>query len=188
MRYIDTEFNSWRRVIFPYVKSTQIFECPSNTGNNVLAGDSNGTGYPAGTPLFHQSYCINGMDNITTGNTIARRTGGTPDVPAPASLSAVPDSSRTLLVGESRAGFSELVPYYGFQGHLQTCNFLFADGHVKALKPISTIQGTNMWTIEDEPDATTVSSFLQSWVGYATQGGTPAAPQFEGWERLVDRN
>ena len=32
------EVNSWRRVIYPYVKSTQIFACPSNPDNSLPAG------------------------------------------------------------------------------------------------------------------------------------------------------
>jgi prepilin-type processing-associated H-X9-DG protein len=32
-----------------------------------------------------------------------------------------------------------------FVGHMGTGNFLFADGHVKAMKPLATILPTNMW-------------------------------------------
>lgn len=32
-----------------------------------------------------------------------------------------------------------------FQGHLGTANYLFADGHVKALRPIATASTINMW-------------------------------------------
>jgi prepilin-type processing-associated H-X9-DG protein len=35
---------------------------------------------------------------------------------------------------------------FEFTNHLGTTNFLFADGHVKALKPTATIN-PNMWTI-----------------------------------------
>lgn len=161
-RYMDTEFNSWRRVTFPYVKSTELYGCPSNTQNTDPPLDSQGT-LPAGAPRFRASYCMNGIDSTTFigGNTIGRRDSTvTPSVPAPASLSSVGDSARTLLVGESGLGFSELVPWAGFRGHLGTVNFLFADGHVKALKPSATIQDTNYWTIEEEPSGYTVPSYL----------------------------
>ena len=146
-------FNSWRRVTFPYTKSTQIYECPSNTLNSTLTNDSNGTGYPAGTPLFHISYGINGWANswVAPGNTIAGvdDSSGTA-IPTGGAMADVVDSARTLLVGESDRDFSELVAYGGFKGHLQTCNFLFADGHVKAMKPSATIQNANMWTVQDD--------------------------------------
>ena len=166
-RKMDSEFNSWRRVIYPYVKSTQIYQCPSNPNNAKPALDSQGT-LPAGTPVFNISYAINGGDiatgaSINTelgGNTIAQGDDNT-GLPAPVSLAAVGDVARTLLVGESESEFSELVPGNTlFRGHLGTVNFLFADGHVKAIKPTATIQGTNYWTIQDEPDASTVPAAL----------------------------
>jgi prepilin-type processing-associated H-X9-DG protein len=36
-----------------------------------------------------------------------------------------------------------------FQGHLGTTNFLFTDGHVKALKPTATGRSVNMWTVSN---------------------------------------
>ena len=152
-RFVGSEFNSWRRVTFPYTKSTQIYSCPSNTLNATPALDSNGTGYPAGTPLFNVSYGINGLSNVwvSPGTTIARldTINGVADTPVSVSIAAVASTANTLLVGESSRTFSELVPYGGFTGHLGTCNFLFADGHVKALKPSATITNANMWTVED---------------------------------------
>jgi prepilin-type processing-associated H-X9-DG protein len=48
-----------------------------------------------------------------------------------------------------------------FTGHLATVNFLFADGHVKAMKPLATGTPVNMWTCEEDgplptPDPTPV--------------------------------
>ena len=163
------EFNSWRRVTFPYVKSTQIYSCPSNTNNNVPAYDSRVNPMPVGAPIFPVSYSINGLDRpdllSTVGNgygkTPARRENG--GDAAPLSLSAVGDTAGTILVGESDNIYSELVPWAGFRGHLGTCNFMFADGHAKAIKPSSTIQTTNQWTAEEEPDATTIGDWLRQY-------------------------
>ena len=33
----------------------------------------------------------------------------------------------------------------GFAGHLSTANYLFADGHVKSLRPTATASPLNMW-------------------------------------------
>ncbi len=176
----NTAFNSWRRMTYPHTKSTQIYECPSNTLNNTLANDSTGT-LPAGTPLFHISYGINGWANgwVAPGNTIAcvDDSSGTA-IPTGGSLSSVADSSRTMLVGESDRDFSELVAYGGFRGHLQTCNFLFADGHVKAMKPSATIQNANMWTVQDD-DALPVNVNLTE---YVLNNNTYA------WQKKVDKN
>ena len=192
-RYNDSEANSWRRMSFPYVKSTQVYRCPSNTNNNnsrdSLDAALTAAGLPLTAPRFPVSYAINGADNRDLyGTTIARRQAATataPERPDGAAVAAVGDVARTLLVGEQDFfDFSELIPYNGFRGHLGTCNFLFADGHVKAIKPIKTITETNMWSIEDEADATNVSGFLQNWVGYATANDG----YFQGWQRIVDKN
>ncbi len=34
---------------------------------------------------------------------------------------------------------------FGFAGHLSTWNCLFADGHVKSLRPVATMTPLNMW-------------------------------------------
>ena len=163
------EYNSWRRSIFPYVKSTQLFACPSNSNvqnANVPGGincrDSDPAklvagGSVSGAPVFPISYAINGWGGVTGGTTPAPQGGGI-------NLSQMQDPARTLLVGESRREYSELVPVHAFNGHLQTCNFLYTDGHVKAIKPSTTIQGTNAWTIEDEPDATGVTAAMATEV------------------------
>ncbi|RYX80771.1 DUF1559 domain-containing protein [bacterium] len=155
-RYTFNEANSWRRVIQPYVKSTQLFSCPSNTGNATNARDSSdgnltAAGYPTtGTPRFAISYGANGLDSLTTGN----RGGGTSPMPANngQSISAMADVARTIVVAETSADYSEAVFSDGnamFKGHLGTVNFLFADGHVKALKPIATVTPVDMWNVEE---------------------------------------
>ena len=156
------EYNSWRRSIFPYVKSTQIFACPSNSSTNGTVGGPNSRdsdpakltagGSVAGAPVFPISYAINGWSG-TGGTPVALQGGGI-------NLAQLQDPARTLLVGETSREYSELVPVYGFSGHLGTCNFLYTDGHVKAVKPITTIQGTNAWTVEDEADTATVSASM----------------------------
>ncbi|BCM92986.1 hypothetical protein IAD21_04871 [Abditibacteriota bacterium] len=169
-----TDFLSWRRAIYPYIKSTQLFRCPSNTKNTNLADDSNaaylsGNGWPvpSGTdPIFNVSYTING-----TGVNI----GGNPPVEynSAQSLAAMPSTAQTILVSESNEGAAEFkfdlasnryAGIDGFAGHLQTVNFLFVDGHVKALKPVATGTPVNLWTIEEDGAApTSLTDRLNSW-------------------------
>jgi len=158
----------WHWMVQPYVKSIQLFKCPSNTDNNNLG---NTPAAALGIPAIPRSYVANGSG------------GGTPVVPAPATLrpmnqegtgisgaalSAVETPATTLLVGETRdnddqkfydatsqvstgAGNSRLT------NHLGMSNWLFADGHVKALKPTATIRPLNLWAISAQdttvPDA-----------------------------------
>ncbi|RYX80120.1 DUF1559 domain-containing protein [bacterium] len=154
------DVNSWRRSIFPYTKSAQLFSCPSNTYNASFADDSEtgrmtAANLPAGSPRFGRSYAING----TTSNI-----GGTSpsEHATAASLAQVADTAQTILVSE----FSYPTPWFGmdytdgsftnttfmFTGHLANTNFLFCDGHVKALKPIATGMPVNMWNIEETND------------------------------------
>ena len=155
---------SWRRAIFPYVKSTQLFACPSNTDNANFADDSTNGNMtaiglnPAADPRFPRSYAINGADgfgNVGGGTSPGKRGTGV-------SLASIDSVSQTLLVVEAiGVGWSEITPNYdwgfwnqsgpgpNFVGHLQTENFLFCDGHVKALKVPATGSPINMWNIED---------------------------------------
>jgi len=155
---------SWRQVIQPYLKSTQIFMCPSNTDNTKVS-DTAMLGYPA----INVSYGANGRDN----NKLALF--GSPG--APVALSAITSVAQTLAVVESSAPTQkEIDPtltssfhacggtvggFFGgclFNRHLATSNYLFADGHVKSLKPYATLDkasgGTgdvNMWTYDNTP-------------------------------------
>lgn len=163
MRYYggtpNQDIYSWRRTTFPYVKSTQLYSCPSNTYNADFSFDSDdltkmaAAGLPVGAPRFARSYAINATGNVG---------GTTPsEYNRAASLSQVTDSSRTILVSEysykdtyvafgdyADADFGRSI--LGFAGHLGTCNFLFCDGHAKAMKPINTGTPLNMWTTEED--------------------------------------
>ena len=152
---------SWRRTTFPYVKSAQIYSCPSNSQNVNFADDSdqtamNNAGLPAGSPRFARSYAINGTSSNIGGKSPVEDTFSQP-------LSAVNDPSGTILVAEYSysnpyVGFEYTggspnpfsLNYFAFPGHLQTSNYLFTDGHVKALKPTVTGTPANMWSIEED--------------------------------------
>ncbi len=59
--------------------------------------------------------------------------------------------SQLLLVGEhpDRADpeFYSQSGSTSFQNHLGTTNFLFADGHVKSMRPTQTVAPVNMWNV-----------------------------------------
>ena len=136
------EPHSWRVNIQPYIKSGQVFACPSNTRNVYMSSD--GT-YPI-------SYCCNGWDY--NGESPMVWGGGR-------SLAASIAPAQLILVCESNQNWSEMNLDYCwdwrqdnrgglFLGHMGQANWLFADGHVKTMKATSTYNAVgpiNMWSV-----------------------------------------
>jgi len=133
----------WQDVIQPYVKSIQLFKCPSNTVDTTIAGSL--LSVPG-------SYYSNG-----------RNQSPQPISDAGQSLAQLNSSSQVILVCEiaNRTGPSTGTsdPFYWsgditigkwtLQNHLGMTNFLFADGHVKSLKPTATVTPTCLWTSDN---------------------------------------
>ena len=141
----------WQFLIQPYIKSTQLFKCPSNTSSAFV----DGTPFTAtGVPEIPRSYWINGGAEGTGGNDV----GGLRPYKDKAAVSqaSINSPATTLSVCESKGGVG--LPHMNdagyltnndntFTNHLTTTNFLFMDGHVKAIKPTATATATlNMWT------------------------------------------
>jgi prepilin-type N-terminal cleavage/methylation domain-containing protein/prepilin-type processing-associated H-X9-DG protein len=156
---------SWRDMIQPYIKSTQLFACPSNTGNSQ-------TTWP--TFIFPRSYSINGEDS-NIGPSAGVTTGTPPsEDQLGQSLASIPQTAQTIMVVETDPGWRwpeacmacNVADFRTnmFAGHLGTVNFLFVDGHVKALKPTATGTPVNMWTIEeDNAGPTSLLDRLAAW-------------------------
>ena len=153
----------WMDAVQPYVKSTQLFVCPSasNLGYtpyiNIPNGETRGTG-------FYGGYGINNID-YNTGNNY------TPPVWEGAkNLSAIAAPSTTVWVLDSNGNF-EIANEFGTNvgvptgtppdvnwirwRHLDTANVLFCDGHVKAMNvgQLMRRDATNnlpLWSIEDD--------------------------------------
>ena len=152
---------SWRRTTFPYVKSTQLYECSSNTYGGRNAYDSENpqmAALPAGSPRFPASYSINGSGSSIGGTPVSETSA--PPTYNPTTLSAIADPAQTIIVSEyswvdNRVNWDDgcaTNPNCNglyFKGHLGNSNFLFTDGHVKALKPPATGNPINMWNIEE---------------------------------------
>ncbi|BCM93517.1 hypothetical protein IAD21_05408 [Abditibacteriota bacterium] len=150
---INTGQAPWQVVIQPYVKSTQLFKCPSNTSNSFATNSQN---------TIPMSYLANGQgpyvdmvgqfggirpicDMQVNGGSVGA--GG-------ASLASIGSVSQVIAVGEhpNRSDpefYSTSSGDMSFQNHLGTTNFLFCDGHVKAMKPTATGTPTNMWNISN---------------------------------------
>lgn len=124
------------QLVQPYVKSTQLFKCPSNT-SNVAEITARG-GFPAVALDYAYNYRF------------ARGPGE-----SGISLAGVNSTASKIIISERRSQWTNggmAWPDWGinwdnegFANHLGTMNCLFGDGHVKAMRPTQTIQGVNMW-------------------------------------------
>ena len=127
---------NWQQQIYPYVKTRQLYACPSNTeSRNTVAG-----GGP-GLPSIPRSYGINHRVSPDDPNQIVAE-------------AIVERPAQKIHVAEMRYDWTDYgAPWWvnnefsdsGFAGHLGSMNFLFLDGHVKSYRPTQTLSPFNMW-------------------------------------------
>ena len=167
---------TWKRAISSYVKSYDVWKCPSvvnywaGTGgkkqpaSSIFVGDESNS-----LPQFRNdrtqwlpaSYGYNGGFFFESANDKDVR---------PRKLSEVKDPSGTLMILNTRMAYPDLGPWmltdkcdlngvdltaggnpkYGpFVAHNGRIPIIMADGHVQALKLIQTVQPTDMWKARD---------------------------------------
>lgn len=120
----------WAYAIQPYMKSEQIFQCPSETGTTPTGVDLLAR---AGTDGF-SDYYINA--NLADANGIA------------VTESAIEYSSNSVMNGEGRGvtgsanNYAQQNPAVGQARHLEGANYAFVDGHVKWYRPERVLKGT----------------------------------------------
>jgi prepilin-type N-terminal cleavage/methylation domain-containing protein/prepilin-type processing-associated H-X9-DG protein len=144
----------WHVLVQPYIKSTQVFKCPSNTSTAALARTEIVAGGPGTYP---RSYICNGTGTVVATN-LANFGGSRPmnrqqrANEVGVSLARIQSPSELILVGEhpdrGDPDFWDLAQIQ-FQSHLGMTNFLFADGHVKSMKPLATGTPINMWNMDN---------------------------------------
>ncbi len=138
---------NWRVLISPYVKSAAVFQCPSNPKGDLSA--TNLTVAPPGTPDIHVSYGCN--YNSGTGLGVFSNSDGE-DLTRDASFEF---PSETIAVAETTSTRPDIdmddIALFGqlYAGHMGFTNYLFVDGHAKAMLPLQTYfagdQIRNMW-------------------------------------------
>ena len=161
----------WHFAIQPYLKSIQLFKCPSNSGpaTPFVYGTPDAT---YGIPSIPISYVANGGDESSTtgmGGLRPFRKG----FQTPTALASMIFPSTTIAISEVKNSAGAAVnpfldtnaKFYGantgFTSHLKMANFLFIDGHVKALKPTATATtAVNMWTIDNAGTFATLQASL----------------------------
>jgi len=157
----DTTVNTWRTFTYPFAKSVRLYACPSNPYNNLSV--------PTDNSWFFVSYGT---------NTTILKTAPSGSV----SLSAIQNPTQIFLAGESDTASWNLdnppndpivnptcggcyLPEAGahttlYAGHIGKSNWLFADGHVKALRPTQTCQGVDMWDLDQNNSGQPCSAAL----------------------------
>jgi len=149
-----TDRYTWRAMISPYIKNTQIFNCPSNASyvyQGALAG-----------------LCQNGEGNIpgSYGDNTVHWDPGPPNPPGTTylALSSIAAPAELIIAGDSTNGGHQ-ISYQpntlnfirtdaGATRHNGGCNYTFADGHVKWLTPTSIFDTTTQcyWAISGRGD------------------------------------
>lgn len=152
----------WRQLIQPYTKSVQVVTCPDNPNNAMIAYNAYG-GYPA----VYTSYACNNTSGASPQQAPWRTWGpfgysGLPPVQenvivSPSQCIAVLESLRYNVVDLKDTGLepsSMISTNWGcsapggsavytwsclFADHTHMGDYLFCDGHVKALKPEGTV-------------------------------------------------
>ncbi len=145
----------WAQMLQPYLKSTQIFQCPSETSPpaNVNATDAT-FGGPGYSDYWYNSL-LAGSNGLTAGSSVSQAavssvaqtvmcgdgsasngTGANAVNPAAAGTAAYQSAGASAypFASTNTGGTPAIIPNSSAQRHLETVNFLFADGHVKSLK------------------------------------------------------
>ena len=134
----------WSQNVQSYLKSTDLFRCPSNPKSGYNSVGANAT---FNLPAIPSSYGANPRilapyDWPTgAGNGISMASVTAPTTRIMVSESVGAGTGWPDWVGASNANWAGEM----FAGHLGTFNCLYADGHVKSMRPTATMTPVNQW-------------------------------------------
>lgn len=145
----------WPGLVFPYVKSNQIFTCPSRSNIKVVSYTSGDSGYSYNLMFTRKAGGANYLPFYATLSDVEKsaQTIIFQDAYLYADLNGVPCASEadnrfnstepsfTLFVAASNDGVSAISPH--FDGE----NFAFADGHVKWMKCSAAYADRDLWRL-----------------------------------------
>ena len=140
----------WADAIQPYLKSTQIYQCPSDSGRGVVSGiDAKPYNYGYTDYWYNSRLCVDNGSGVNTGlnlsqlafpaNTVSNGDGGGNG----ASIGMARLTTNGYVAGYFQDNYWASTPgvafttavfqYSAAQKHLGGSNYLFCDGHVKWL-------------------------------------------------------
>jgi prepilin-type processing-associated H-X9-DG protein len=159
----------WRMMVYPYIKSTDTYRCPSNINKGIDTG-----GATLGFPDLPRHYALN-VRFVNNGTPIVTNRIDTPATRIMLAENAAGDY-RTMYGNWGSTG-NELqmqwnayncgtgAPQNGqicFPGHTGFMTLLWADGHAKAMRPADTAAPTNLWgAMNDSPGTCTTDNYAQ---------------------------
>jgi prepilin-type N-terminal cleavage/methylation domain-containing protein/prepilin-type processing-associated H-X9-DG protein len=162
---------TWKDLVQPYLKSIQIFACPSNpiapnvtyqSSNNAPAGYSPNSTHSLAVFGNTGAYSIATFQFPSTTIAVCETTFVNSDFDVTASYFGTTNQSGGSVPNKGATMFTGI-----YAGHLSTGNYLFVDGHVKAMKPLATISaamggsgGVNMWANNNTDFSTTTTRDL----------------------------
>lgn len=155
-------YRTWQYNIMPYLKNKEVFKCPSNRFTSVnhtrpiigtTGADRVYTHYVPNRSVIGQMK-IDGLsplarldkpaDSIMIMENKSRYTDGT------WGNAAYPAVAGNIMINFTTGASEALVPGEGLmQSHAKMVNFVFADGHAKAMKPQATLWPEEKWNCTD---------------------------------------
>lgn len=114
---------NWSYNLLPYIKNTQVFNCPSET-NGINYG-----GTPADGNVDSGYNAMLGLGQPSNGVALAV-------IAQPSATVMLVDLTNNWRAYPQNGGYApyEAPQYYPVYRHLDTCNVAFMDGHVKAMR------------------------------------------------------
>ena len=160
---VGGETSTWRGLTLPYSNSVRLYTCPSNT---LSGGGATGDDDASGTGMFYISYGANGSAFTDSVSLVLL---GDLQNPAQLFLIGESDSQTELVVNPPNDPITNPTGATNspdahtdlFAGHTGLGNWLFADGHVKALRPTATCSGVDMWDLDNNNDGMPCSLALR---------------------------
>ncbi|MEO7715023.1 MAG: H-X9-DG-CTERM domain-containing protein [Capsulimonas sp.] len=147
------ELVSWRSLVYPYIKNTRVFQCPTSQAADTADIEHDG---------FTRSYVVNST-------TVHKRGSSGPFSDAyggKSNMNEIANPARVITMAESTAAFNDINLTFPdafthefhaensvgalFASHSGGSNYGFGDGHVKYLRPADTLNDrVNMWTSDN---------------------------------------
>lgn len=151
----STSGPGWRETIYPFVKSVTVYQCPSD--KNASMGAT-----PSYLPRSYGANLLRGKNGLPL--PLTAPIPGFPSISDPSQTIRIVDmrgydgaewnmTNPTFLPNTGRELYAHVRRHIFYEHPGGTLSCLFADGHVKSLKPAVTLAPVNLWTRDNAPFA-----------------------------------